>query len=292
MDKKDTIVIAVIAFIAIAIAYVLNISLTHFSAIRTVVTTDNWLLFWGSYIGGVATLIAVFLTIRQNTKNNDRLVKQQNDLIERQYKEKKIEQYNKSLRNNLELLNIADTSGILATIRHSDLVKTKEAIVKKKSLIFSFDLQFRYVSKVDLFGCSSQTEQAYYAKWIEARQLLSDILDLQLSFIERVAENQHSIDLRKSLSGMITIQRQQEETMQQKGLSVDTAEYQNLLSDIINNITDHKKADKSILKFQTDINFIIEKITPQSETLTKKSKELFDLSVLLIEEKEASVSKL
>lgn len=292
MDKKDTIIIAVIAFIAIVIAYVLNVSLTHFSAIRTVVTTDNWLLFWGSYIGGIATLIAVFLTIRQNTKNNERLVKQQNDLIERQYKEKKLDQYNESLRNNLELLNIVDTSGILATIRHSDLVKTKEAIVQKKSLIFSFDLQFRYVSKVDLFGCSSQAEKSYYAKWVEARQLLSDILDLQLSFIERVADNQHSIALRKNLSGMITIQRQQEEAMRQKGLSVDAAEYQNLLNDIRSTIADYKKADESILKFQTDINIIIAKITPLSENLPIKSKELFDLSILLIDEKEAGISKL
>lgn len=292
MDKKDTIIIAVIALIAIVIAYVLNMSLTHLSCIRTVIATDNWLLFWGSYIGGIATLIAIFLTIRQNTKNNAGLVKQQNDLIERQYKEKKLDQYNESLRNNLELLNIADTSGILATIRHSDLVKTKEAIVKKKSLIFSFDLQFRYVAKIDLFGCSSQTEQAYYAKWIEARKLLSDILDLQLSFIERVAENQYSIDLRKSLSGMITIQRQEEETMQLKGLSVDAVEYQNLLNEIRNNIADYKKADESILKFQTDINIIIAKITPLSENLSIKSKELFDLSILLIDEKEAGISKL
>lgn len=292
MDKKDIKVIAIIAFAAIVIAYVLNISLTHLSCIRTAIATDNWLLFWGSYIGGIITLIAIFLTIRQNTKNNEGLVKQQNDLIERQYKEKKLDQYNESLRNNLELLNIVDTSGILATIRHSDLVKTKEAIVKKKSLIFSFDLQFRYVTKVDLFGCASQTEQAYYTKWIEARKLLSDILDLQLSFIERVAENQYSIDLRKSLSGMITIQKQQEESMRQKGLSVDAVEYQNLLNEIRNNIADYNKADESILKFQTDINFIIDKITPQSETLTKKSKELFDLSVLLIEEKEAGISKL
>lgn len=288
MDKKDTIIIAVIAFIAIVIAYVLNVSLTHFSAIRTVVTTDNWLLFWGSYIGGIATLIAVFLTIRQNTKNNERLVKQQNDLIERQYKEKKLDQYNESLRNNLELLNIVDTSGILATIRHSDLVKTKEAIVQKKSLIFSFDLQFRYVSKVDLFGCSSQAEKSYYAKWVEARQLLSDILDLQLSFIERVADNQHSIALRKNLSGMITIQRQQEEAMRQKGLSVDAAEYQNLLNDIRSTIADYKKADESILKFQTDINIIIAKITPLSENLPIKSKELFDLSILLIDDGKSS----
>lgn len=291
MDKKDTFIFFLIVVCAIVIAYALNVALTHLSIIQSSMDVNNWLLFWGSYIGGVATLIAIFLTIRQNSKNNASLVKQQNNLIERQYKEKKLDQYNESLRNNLELLNIADTSGILATIRHSDLVKTKEAIVKKKSLIFSFDLQFRYVSKVDLFGCSSQTEQVYYAKWIEARQLLSDILDLQLSFIERVAENQYSIDLRKSLSGMITIQRQQEETMQQKGLSIDTAEYQNLLKDITNNIADYKKADESILKFQADINIIIEKITPLSENLSIKSKELFDLSILLIDEKEAKISK-
>ncbi|WP_214805764.1 MULTISPECIES: hypothetical protein [unclassified Exiguobacterium] len=67
LKKNKTIFISVIIFLLIPV--VLNIVFIHgaFSSGKDL-GNKEWLGFWGSYLGGTATLLAVWLTLRQNKK--------------------------------------------------------------------------------------------------------------------------------------------------------------------------------------------------------------------------------
>lgn len=277
--KKDIIIVTTIFVVGILIAYGLNIALTYGNLIETSISKETWLNFWGSYCGGLFAIIIGFLAIVHSNRNSEKAINQQYMLLQQQHKEKRLDEYNKCLRNNLELMNAVDVVGITVAIDHDHLSTSKAEIVKKKSLIFSYDLQYRYVFEVDSNN-KTEIEEKYNNCWIEAHSLLSNLLDVQLNFIVRISQNNAETHIKLNNQGIISALQRLIELSNNKN---DIAKYQEKVAET------HKELElieASIRIYKNDVDAMTIEIKHLMDMLLVKAKELFDLSILLMKEKE------
>ena len=278
--KKDIIIVTTIFVVGILIAYGLNIALTYGNLIETSISKETWLNFWGSYCGGLFAIIIGFLAIVHSNRNSEKAINQQYMLLQQQHKEKRLDEYNKCLRNNLELMNAVDIVGITVAIDHDHLSTSKAEIVKKKSLIFSYDLQYRYVFEVDSNNNKTEIEEKYNNCWIEAHSLLSNLLDVQLNFIVRISQNIAETHIKFNNQGIISALQRLIELSNNKN---DIAKYQEKVAET------HKELElieASIRIYKNDVDAMTIEIKHLMDMLLVKAKELFDLSILLMKEKE------
>lgn len=278
--KKDIIIVTIIFVVGILIAYGLNIALTYGNLIETSISKETWLNFWGSYCGGLFAIIIGFLAIVHSNRNSEKAINQQYMLLQQQHKEKRLDEYNKCLRNNLELMNAVDVVGITVAIDHDHLSTSKAEIVKKKSLIFSYDLQYRYVFEVDSNNNKTEIEEKYNNCWIEAHSLLSNLLDVQLNFIVRISQNNAETHIKLNNQGIISALQRLIELSNNKN---DIAKYQEKVAET------HKELElieASIRIYKNDVDAMTIEIKHLMDMLLVKAKELFDLSIVLMKEKE------
>lgn len=278
--KKDIIIVTIIFVVGILIAYGLNIALTYGNLIETSISKETWLNFWGSYCGGLFAIIIGFLAIVHSNRNSEKAINQQYMLLQQQHKEKRLDEYNKCLRNNLELMNAVDVVGITVAIDHDHLSTSKAEIVKKKSLIFSYDLQYRYVFEVNSNNNKTEIEEKYNNCWIEAHSLLSNLLDVQLNFIVRISQNNAETHIKLNNQGIISALQRLIELSNNKN---DIAKYQEKVAET------HKELElieASIRIYKNDVDAMTIEIKHLMDMLLVKAKELFDLSILLMKEKE------
>ena len=278
--KKDIIIVTTIFVVGILIAYGLNIALTYGNLIETSISKETWLNFWGSYCGGLFAIIIGFLAIVHSNRNSEKAINQQYMLLQQQHKEKRLDEYNKCLRNNLELMNAVDVVGITVAIDHDHLSTSKAEIVKKKSLIFSYDLQYRYVFEVDSNNNKTEIEEKYNNCWIETHSLLSNLLDVQLNFIVRISQNNAETHIKLNNQGIISALQRLIELSNNKN---DIAKYQEKVAET------HKELElieASIRIYKNDVDAMTIEIKHLMDMLLVKAKELFDLSILLMKEKE------
>lgn len=278
--KKDIIIVTIIFVVGILIAYGLNIALTYGNLIETSISKETWLNFWGSYCGGLFAIIIGFLAIVHSNRNSEKAINQQYMLLQQQHKEKRLDEYNKCLRNNLELMNAVDVVGITVAIDHDHLSTSKAEIVKKKSLIFSYDLQYRYVFEVDSNNNKTEIEEKYNNCWIEAHSLLSNLLDVQLNFIVRISQNNAETHIKLNNQEIISALQRLIELSNNKN---DIAKYQEKVAET------HKELElieASIRIYKNDVDAMTIEIKHLMDMLLVKAKELFDLSILLMKEKE------
>ena len=278
--KKDIIIVTTIFVVGILIAYGLNIALTYGNLIETSISKETWLNFWGSYCGGLFAIIIGFLAIVYSNRNSEKAINQQYMLLQQQHKEKRLDEYNKCLRNNLELMNAVDVVGITVAIDHDHLSTSKAEIVKKKSLIFSYDLQYRYVFEVDSNNNKTEIEEKYNNCWIEAHSLLSNLLDVQLNFIVRISQNNAETHIKLNNQRIISALQRLIELSNNKN---DIAKYQKKVAET------HKELElieASIRIYKNDVDAMTIEIKHLMDMLLVKAKELFDLSILLMKEKE------
>ena len=278
--KKDIIIVTTIFVVGILIAYGLNIALTYGNLIETSISKETWLNFWGSYCAGLFAIIIGFLAIVHSNRNSEKAINQQYMLLQQQHKEKRLDEYNKCLRNNLELMNAVDVVGITVAIDHDHLSTSKAEIVKKKSLIFSYDLQYRYVFEVDSNNNKTEIEEKYNNCWIEAHSLLSNLLDVQLNFIVRISQNNAETHIKLNNQGIISALQRLIELSNNKN---DIAKYQEKVAET------HKELElieASIRIYKNDVDAMTIEIKHLKDKLLVKAKELFDLSILLMKEKE------
>lgn len=278
--KKDIIIVTTIFVVGILIAYGLNIALTYGNLIETSISKETWLNFWGSYCGGLFAIIIGFLAIVHSNRNSEKAINQQYMLLQQQHKEKRLDEYNKCLRNNLELMNAVDVVGITVAIDYDHLSTSKAEIVKKKSLIFSYDLQYRYVFEVNSNNNKTEIEEKYNNCWIEAHSLLSNLLDVQLNFIVRISQNNAETHIKLNNQGIISALQRLIELSNNKN---DIAKYQEKVAET------HKELElieASIRIYKNDVDAMTIEIKNLMDMLLVKAKELFDLSILLMKEKE------
>jgi len=278
--KKDIIIVTTIFVVGILIAYGLNIALTYGNLIETSISKETWLNFWGSYCGGLFAIIIGFLAIVHSNRNSEKAINQQYMLLQQRHKEKRLDEYNKCLRNNLELMNAVDVVGITVAIDHDHLSTSKAEIVKKKSLIFSYDLQYRYVFEVDSNNNKTEIEEKYNNCWIEAHSLLSNLLDVQLNFIVRIGQNNAETHIKLNNQGIISALQRLIELSNNKN---DIAKYQEKVAETHKEI---ELIEASIRIYKNDVDAMTIEIKHLMDMLLVKAKELYDLSILLMKEKE------
>ena len=255
--------------------------LTYGNIIKTNLSNDSWLNFGGSYSSGIFAVVVGYLAIIYSNRNNDKAILQQEKLLIRQQNVKKLDEYNNCLKNNLALLNIVDVMGITIGIDHQNLSLSKSAICQMKGRIYTTDLQYRYVFEVDVQRQKTDLEKTYEECWIKARMGLSDLLDQELSFIERINQNRFDIQIK-------------ENNMHRKNILLELSkqtsdvEKRKLLQQEIQEVNiELERLDRKIISYYGDVDKMTTSIKDFSLELNNTIKVLFDISLLLIKEKEA-----
>ena len=98
--KKDLYVVLGIIISGIAIAFIINTMLTYGNVIKTSLSNDSWLNFWGSYSSGIFAVVVGYLAIIYSNRNSEKAILQQEKLLIRQQNIKKLDDYNNCLKNN------------------------------------------------------------------------------------------------------------------------------------------------------------------------------------------------
>ena len=274
MKKKDIYAVLGIIISGIAIAFIINMLLTYGNIIKTNLSNDSWLNFWGSYSSGIFAVVVGYLAIIYSNRNNEKAILQQEKLLIRQ-------QYNNCLKNNLALLNIVDVMGITVGIDHQNLSLSKSAICQMKGRIYTTDLQYRYVFEVDVQRQKTNLEKTYEECWIKARIGLSDLLDQELSFIERINQNRYDIQIKENnihrKNILLELSKQTPDVEKRKPLQQEIQEVNIEL----------ERLDRKIISYYDDVDKMTTSIKDSSLGLNNTIKVLFDISLLLIKEKEA-----
>ena len=280
MKKKEIIVVFAIIIVGLIIAYILNYALTYGRMIETIISKDAWLNFWGSYCGGLFAVAVGYLAIIHSNRNNEKAINQQYVLLKHQQNEKKLDEYNLCLRNNLELMNAVEAFRPAISMNYDNLSVTKSEIAKKKSLIFSYDLQYRYVFEIDSNNNKTEIESKYDKCWIESRTLLSDILDKQLDFVLRVGQNIAETEMKRNNQSILST------LYQLLSKSGNQDEYKRYQQDIANTTFELERLEKSIHTYKNDVDNMNANLKKSLDLLLFKAKELFDLSIVLMKEKQ------
>ena len=280
MKKKDIYAVLGIIISGIAIAFIINMLLTYGNIIKTNLSNDSWLNFWGSYSSGIFAVVVGYLAIIYSNRNNEKAILQQEKLLIRQQNIKKLDEYNNCLKNNLALLNIVDVMGITVGIDHQNLSLSKSAICQMKGRIYTTDLQYRYVFEVDVQRQKTNLEKTYEECWIKARIGLSDLLDQELSFIERINQNRYDIQIKENnihrKNILLELSKQTPDVEKRKPLQ----EIQEVNIEL-------ERLDRKIISYYDDVDKMTTSIKDSSLGLNNTIKVLFDISLLLIKEKEA-----
>ena len=280
MKKKEIIVVFAIIIVGLIIAFILNYALTYGRMIETIISKDAWLNFWGSYCGGLFAVAVGHLAIIHSNRNNEKAINQQYVLLKHQQNEKKLDEYNLCLRNNLELMNAVEAFRPAISMNYDNLSVTKSEIAKKKSLIFSYDLQYRYVFEIDSNNNKTEIESKYDKCWIESRTLLSDILDKQLDFVLRVGQNIAETEMKRNNQSILST------LYQLLSKSGNQDEYKRYQQDIANTTFELERLEKSIHTYKNDVDNMNANLKKSLDLLLFKAKELFDLSIVLMKEKQ------
>lgn len=72
--KKDLYVVLGIIISGIAIAFIINTMLTYGNVIKTSLSNDSWLNFWGSYSSGIFAVVVGYLAIIYSLRIYNRLL--------------------------------------------------------------------------------------------------------------------------------------------------------------------------------------------------------------------------
>ena len=280
MKKEETIVVFTIIIVGLIIALILNLTLTYGHIIETIISKDAWLNFWGSYCGGLFAVVVGYLAIIHSNRNNEKAINQQYVLLKHQQNEKKLDEYNLCLRNNLELMNAVEAFRPAISMNYDNLSVTKSEIARKKSLIFSYDLQYRYVFEIDSNNNKTEIESKYDKCWIESRTLLSDILDKQLDFVLRVGQNIAETEMKRNNQSILST------LYQLLSKSGNQDEYKRYQQDIANTTFELERLEKSIHTYKNDVDNMNANLKKSLDLLLFKAKELFNLSIVLMKEKQ------
>ena len=137
--------------------------------------------------------------------------------------------------------------------------------------------------EVDVQRQKTNLEKTYEECWINARIGLSELLDQELSFIERVNQNRYDIQIK-------------ENNMHRKNIllelgkqAVDIEKRKLFLQEIKDVNMELERLDRKIISYYDDVDKMTTLIKDFSLELNSTIKVLFDISLLLIKEKEAQL---
>lgn len=219
-------------------------------------------------------MVVALLAIIHGNKNSRKALEQQNRSIQYQHNEKRLDEYNECLRDNLELLNFVDVVGPTVYMSHADYSQTKREICSRKSKIYSYDLRFKYLfSNSGLDKTSLQKK--YDASWEQATTTLSVLLDKMLDYVDYLSQCAAESEIMKNNNRQIEIYARMIE-LDVNNSSQYSLEIERLRTEQIELSLQQSKFKNTVDKFTDDIQVLINELRNQSVVLFQLSHQLMN----------------
>ena len=227
---------------------------------------------WIQLFSGLAAVIVAWMAIIHGNKNSRKALEQQNRIIQYQHNEKRLDEYNECLRDNLELLNFVDLVGPMVYMSHVDYSQTKREICSRKSKIYSYDLRFKYLfSNGSLENPNLQKE--YEVNWDQATKTLSILLDKMLDYVNYLSQCASENEIMKNNNRQIEIYSRMIE-LDMNNSSQYSLEIEHLRNEQIELSQHQSKFKDTVDKFTDDIQVLINELRNQSVVLFPLSQQL------------------
>ena len=227
---------------------------------------------WIQLLSGLGAMVVALVAIIHGNKNSRKALQQQNRIIQYQHNERRLDDYNGCLRENLELLNFVDVVGTMVYMSHADYSQTKREICSRKSKIYSYDLRFKYLfSNGDLDKTNLQKE--YEASWDQASTTLSVLLDKMLDYVDYLSQCAAESEIMKNNNRHIEIYTRMIE-LDVNNSSQYSLEVERLRNELIELSLHQSKFKDNVDKFADDIQVMINELRDQSSVLFQLSQQL------------------
>ena len=227
---------------------------------------------WIQLVSGLGAVVVALLAIIHGNKNSRKALEQQNRIIQYQHNERRLDEYNGCLRDNLELLNFVDVVGPMVYMSHADYSQTKREICSRKSKIYSYDLRYKYLfSNGDLDKTILQKE--YELNWDQATKILSVLLDKMLDYVNYLSQNAAENEILKNNNRQIEIYTRMME-LDMNNSSQYSLEIERLRNEQIELSLHQSKFKNTVDKFTDDIQVLINELRNQSVVLFQLSQQL------------------
>ena len=232
------------------------------------ISTDSWI----QLVSGLGAVVVALLAIIHGNRNSRKALEQQNRIIQYQYNEKRLDEYNGCLRDNLELLNFVDVMGPMVYMSYEDYSQTKRDICARKSKIYSYDLRFKYLFSNGGLGKTCLLKE-YEASWDEATKTLSVLLDKMLDYVNYLSQYAAENEIMKNKNQQIEIYSRMIE-LDMNNSSQYSLEIESLRSELIELSLRQSKFKDTVDKFTEDIQVLINELRNQSVVLFQLSQQL------------------
>lgn len=227
---------------------------------------------WIQLGSGLGAVVVALLAIIHGNKNSRKALLQQNRIIQYQHNERRLDEYNGCLRDNLELLNFVDVVGPMVYMSHADYSQTKREICSRKSKIYSYDLRFKYLFSNGGLGKTCLLKE-YEASWDEATKTLSVLLDKMLDYVNYLSQFAAENEIMKNKNQQIEIYSRMIE-LDMNNSSQYSLEIESLRSELIELSLRQSKFKDTVDKFTEDIQVLINELRNQSVVLFQLSQQV------------------
>ena len=227
---------------------------------------------WMQLISGLAAVVVAVLAIIHGNKNSRKVLRQQNRILEYLHNEKKLDEYNECLRDNLELLNFVDAVGPMIYMSHADYSQTKREICSHKSKIYSYDLKFKYLFSNGRFD-KTELHKEYEVTLDQATMTLSVLLDKMLDYVNYLSQFAAENEMLKNNNQQIEIYSRMIE-LDRCNSSQYSSEIERLRNEQIELSLHQSKFKDTVDKFTNDIQVLINELRNQSVILFRLSHQL------------------
>ncbi len=274
-EKNVIIAISFVIVVSLFLAFIFYLSLTTDKKEAAGLTNPDWLNFWGSYAGSILALMGVLIAIIYSNHNSERAIQQQNKMLRFQRSSKEMEDRNLCLKNILDLMNVAEIKGMIGCINQEALTLSKEKVVQKKALIFSCDLQLRYVYGFDTDMKQTKVDLDYFDSWNKCRAKLSDLLDKYMDLVELIAQNKFDSETKKMEAQLFSLNKQMFEA---------TSNIQNkniCYSEMIDHSHNIEKLEEQLNGYCKKVDTLVKEYSQMTSELLLMVKDLFNKSILV-----------
>ena len=243
---------------------------------------DISIVSWIQLFSGLAAVIVAWMAIIHGNKNSRKALEQQNRIIQYQHNEKRLDEYNECLRDNLELLNFVDLVGPMVYMSHVDYSQTKREICSRKSKIYSYDLRFKYLfSNGSLENPNLQKE--YEVNWYQATKTLSVLLDKMMDHVNYLSQYAAENEILKNNYRQIEIYTRMID-LDMNNSSQYSLEIEHLRNEQIELSLHQSKFKDTVDKLTDDIQVLINELRNQSVALFQLSQQLMkELQIRLLD---------
>lgn len=260
---------------------ILHVGFNYIQIIPTIeeLSSSVWLSFWGSYLGGIATMLAVYFTIKRTSTVN------QNSL-NRQWEEKKYLEYKKMLLANMEIFNIVDIKKFTSYITADNVDIKVVELIHKRQLMYSCDLTFRIISEIEVVDKNHlESEINYHNYWRIIYKELSDIMDLQDRFLTDYKIQEHR---NWKMESLMKSKAYLEQLVAVSHVENEQNEYSAQLSEIL---TEQKVIDVERKLYHGSFDTKLNAINELCDKLQQSSCSLYSLTLKLLKQKELGFTK-